>query len=69
MSRCSAPLQCHQPSPSPPPCRLRTYGGERHIVEQVAEKSPANIVYPTLTKMNYTEWSLVMKVNLQAVGL
>jgi hypothetical protein len=26
-------------------------------------------VYPTLTRTNYTEWSLVMKVNLQAAGL
>jgi hypothetical protein len=29
----------------------------------------ANIVYPTLTRTNYTKWSLVMKVNLQAAGL
>jgi hypothetical protein len=28
-----------------------------------------NIIYPALTKKNYTEWSLMMKVNLQAVGL
>jgi hypothetical protein len=26
-------------------------------------------VYLTLTRTNYTEWSLVMKVNLQAAGL
>jgi hypothetical protein len=29
----------------------------------VVEKSSTNIVYPTLTRSNYTEWSLVMKVN------
>jgi hypothetical protein len=27
------------------------------------------IIYPTLTRSNYAEWSLVMQVNLQAVGL
>jgi hypothetical protein len=34
----------------------------------VVKKSSTNIVYPTLTRSNYTEWSLVMKVNLQAAG-
>jgi hypothetical protein len=38
-------------------------------MERIVEKLAANIVYPTLTKMNYTEWSLVIKVNLQAAGL
>jgi hypothetical protein len=38
--------------------------------ERVIEKSSsAGIVYPTLTRMNYTEWSLVMQVNLQAARL
>jgi hypothetical protein len=27
------------------------------------------IVYPMLMRMNYTEWSLVMRVKLQAAGL
>jgi hypothetical protein len=27
------------------------------------------IVYPMLTCTNYTEWSLVMRINLQAAGL
>jgi hypothetical protein len=53
---------------SPPACRPRR-GGER-VIERVIEKlSSAGIVYPTLTRTNYTEWSLVMKVNLQATGL
>ena len=27
------------------------------------------MVYPTLTRTNYTDWALVMRVNLQAQGL
>jgi hypothetical protein len=39
------------------------------VVERQVEKSTARIVYPTLTHTNYTEWSAVMRVNLQATGL
>jgi hypothetical protein len=49
---------------SPPPRRLRHRGGE-HVVE----KTSSNIVYPALTRSNYTKWSLVLMVNLQAAGL
>jgi hypothetical protein len=35
----------------------------------VVEKSTAGIVYPMLTRTNYTEWSAVMRMNLQAAGL
>jgi hypothetical protein len=35
----------------------------------VVKKSTAGIVYPMLTRMNYTEWSAVMHVNLQAAEL
>jgi hypothetical protein len=48
-----------------PPVRCPRRGGER-VIEK---SSSADIVYPTLTRTNYTEWSLVMKVNLQAAGL
>jgi hypothetical protein len=52
-----------------PPVRRPCRGVER-VIERVIEKSSsAGIVYPTLTRTNYTEWSLVMKVNLQAAGL
>jgi hypothetical protein len=51
---------------APSRCRL-------HLVvcatTRVVEKSSSNIVYPTLTQSNYTEWSIVMMVNLQAVRL
>jgi hypothetical protein len=57
-------------SPSPPPRHLRHRGGGRSIVvEHVIEKSSTSIVYPTLMRSNYTKWTLVMKVNLQAAGL
>jgi hypothetical protein len=57
-------------SPSPPPCRPRHRdGGHEVVVERQVEKSMARIVYPTLTHTNYTEWSAVMRVNLQATGL
>lgn len=35
----------------------------------MVEKSTSGIVYPVLTRSDYTDWSLVMRVNLQAVGL
>jgi hypothetical protein len=57
-------------SPSPPPHRPHHRGRDRGaIVERIIEKMSANIVYPTLTRTNYTKWSLMMKVNLQAAGL
>jgi hypothetical protein len=33
------------------------------------EKSSSAIVFPTLTHTNYSEWALVMRVNLQAAEL
>jgi hypothetical protein len=36
------------------------------VIERVVKKSTAAIV---LTRTNYSEWALVMRVNLQAVGL
>jgi hypothetical protein len=57
-------------SPSPPPRRPRHRDdGRQIVVERVVEKSTAGIVYPMLTRTNYTEWSAVMRVNLQAAGL
>jgi hypothetical protein len=39
------------------------------VVERLVEKSTTGIVYPMLMGTNYTEWSSVMRVNLQAAGL
>jgi hypothetical protein len=36
------------------------------VIERVVKKSTAAIV---LTRTNYSEWALVMRVNLQVVGL
>jgi hypothetical protein len=60
----------HPGSPSPPPHWPRHRdGGRQVVIERVIEKSMAGIVYPMLTHTNYTEWSAVMRVNLQAAGL
>jgi hypothetical protein len=45
-------------------------GGERvieRVVEKVAPTGPAN--YPILMKTNYNEWSLLMKIKLEARSL
>jgi hypothetical protein len=39
-------------------------GGERVVVEKVASAGPAN--YPLLTKTNYNDWVLLMKIKLEA---
>jgi hypothetical protein len=44
-------------------------GGHNVIIKRVVEKSSTVIIYPTLTRTNYAEWSLVMHVNLQAAEL
>jgi uncharacterized membrane protein YgcG len=55
-------------SSSPIPHRSR-HSGREVIIERVVEKASVSIVYPVLTRTNYSEWSLVMRVNLQAAGL
>jgi hypothetical protein len=57
-------------SPSPLSCWPRHKDGGWHIVvERVIEKSIARIIYPMLTHTNYTEWSVVIHVNLQVTEL
>jgi hypothetical protein len=36
-------------------------------VERIAASGPAN--FPVLTKTNYNDWSLLMKIKLEARGL
>jgi hypothetical protein len=69
MSRSSVLSLRHPQSPSLPPHHPRHRGSDHDIVERVIEMSLVDIVYPTLTHSNYTEWSLVMKVNLQVARL
>jgi hypothetical protein len=35
----------------------------------VVKEASASVQYPTLTRTNYNEWSLLMKVNMQAQGI
>jgi hypothetical protein len=39
------------------------------VIEHVVEKASALIVYPIITRTNYSKWDPVMCVNLQVVGL
>jgi hypothetical protein len=59
----SVPPPSHVPSPPP---RGRRLGDRCVIVEQVIKETSASVQYPTLTKTNYNEWSLLIRVNLQA---
>jgi transposase InsO family protein len=51
-----------------PPRRPRT---REVVVERVVERvvAPGTTTYPTLTKTNYNDWALLMKVKMQARGL
>jgi hypothetical protein len=55
-------------SPSPPP-RGRCPAERRVVVERVVKEASATVQYPTLTRTNYNEWSLLMRVNLQVQGM
>jgi hypothetical protein len=60
----------HPGLPSPQPRRsCHRDGGRQVVIKRVIEKSTTSIVYPKLTRTNYTEWSAVMSVNLQVAGL
>ena len=64
------PSQQQRHSPSPPPRRPRHRdAGRREVVVERVVKEVGCGNYPTLTRTNYTEWSLLMKVKLQARGI
>jgi transposase InsO family protein len=46
----------------------RPFRKDRNIVERIVEKvaAPGPATYPILSKSNYNDWSLVMKIKLQA---
>jgi hypothetical protein len=45
-------------------------GGEIVVREIVRESGGGGVVsWPTLTKTNYTEWAILMRVKLQGAGL
>ncbi|WVZ53904.1 hypothetical protein U9M48_004791 [Paspalum notatum var. saurae] len=76
----SAPTMGENRSPSPPPRRRVCQSpGPRHgrrrgdavVIERIVKESTGGggVQYPTLSRTNYAEWALLMKVNLEAAGL
>jgi hypothetical protein len=47
----------------------RRGGGEMVVHECVVRESTGSAQYPTLTRSNYAEWAMVMRVQLQAQHL
>ncbi|KAK1620484.1 hypothetical protein QYE76_026001 [Lolium multiflorum] len=47
----------------------RRGGGEMVVRERVVRESTGSAQYPTLTRSNYPEWAMVMRVQLQAQHL
>ena len=39
-------------------------GSQERVVQRVVRETTGSVVYPTLTRTNYTDWVLVMRVNL-----
>ncbi|WVZ93228.1 hypothetical protein U9M48_039226 [Paspalum notatum var. saurae] len=64
--RSPSPPRRRRVSHSPPPRRGRRGGV---TVERVIKETSGSVQYPTLTRTNYQDWSLLMRVNLQAAGL
>jgi hypothetical protein len=48
---------------------MRRGGGGLVIRERVVREGSGSTQYPTLTRLNYAEWAMVMRVQLQAQGL
>jgi len=65
------PPRDRQVSASPsPPLRGQHYKDRpRVVIERVIKGTTASVQYPMLTRSNYNEWALLMRVNLQAQGL
>jgi hypothetical protein len=51
------------------PERTRGRGGPKVIVKRIVKETNATIKYPTLTRTNYDEWSMLMQVNMEAAGI
>jgi hypothetical protein len=60
---------CNRPGSQPSIPRRSRDNDREVVIERVVEKASASIIYPILTRTNYSEWALVMCVNLHAVGL
>jgi hypothetical protein len=69
-SRSVTPEMSRPPHQGRSPQRTASRGGQlivERVVEKVASAGPAN--YPTLTKTNYIQWALLMRIKLEARGL
>jgi hypothetical protein len=69
MAGSSVTPPCERPRSLSPILRRSRHNGRKVVIEHVVEKANASIVYPILTRTNYLEWALVMRVNLQAADL
>lgn len=58
-----------KPSPSPSPLRRRGSRPRERVVERIVRDSGSSGSWPQLTKTNYVEWLLRMKLKLQARDL
>jgi hypothetical protein len=61
------PPDKRRPSVSPPPRRGRSMirgGGEIVVRERVVREGSGSAQYATLTRTNYAEWAMVMRVQL-----
>ena len=76
MSASSAPVIGGR-SPSPPPRRRASPSPAPHrgrqrgevVIERIREGGGGSVQYPMLTRTNYQEWVLLMRVNMQAQGI
>jgi hypothetical protein len=57
----------HRPSLSPTPRRGRTR--PQIIVKRTVKEANATVQYPMLTRTNYEEWEMLMRVNMEAAGI
>ena len=39
------------------------------MVQHVVKEATGSVTYPMLTRTNYTEWAILMRVNMQAQGI
>jgi hypothetical protein len=65
--RSPSPPPRRRASPSPAPRRGRQRG--EVIIEHIKEGGGGTMQYPMLTRTNYQEWVLMMRVNMQAQGI
>jgi hypothetical protein len=66
-ARPQSPHRCRSVSPSPMRCRGRHHRrGSPPIVQRVIKESSGSTPWLMITKTNYNNWSMLMKVKLQA---